>query len=318
MKKSRILIAGAGSIGTRHIRNLLSLGYRNLVVCDSSREKVEEVSRLGAFKTYTDVRKALETERPDVVFICTPTHLHVPSAALALDSGAHVFIEKPISHSLRGIDALRKKAEKKKKVVMVACNFRFSKGFQTLEEILRKKTSGTPLLCRVAVGYYLPTARKGISHTHTYAAGTKGGGVLLDSGAHVVDYLIELFGTIKTGKVVKGTKHTIGTAREETAALFLRHASGVLSASVLDYVSRKPIHRIEVVTNTGTLTLDLKADILTYENEKRTELLYKGNGDGNAMFREEVKHFLKCVQSGLTPKQDIAMATETLRTLLRF
>ncbi len=317
MKRSTILIVGAGSIGTRHIRNLLSLGYRNLTVCDPSKEKTAEVSRLGVLQTYTDVRKALETERPDVVFICTPTHLHIPSATLALNFGAHVFIEKPISHSVRGIDALLKKAGKKKKVVMVACNFRFSKGFQELEKVLRKNTFGSPLLCRVAVGYYLPTARKGVSHTHTYAAGIKGGGVVLDSGAHVVDYLTELFGKIKEGKVVKGTIHTVGTAREETAALFFRHVSGVLSSIVLDYVSRKPIHRIEVVTNTGTLALDLKADILTYENEKETKLLYERNGDSNAMFCEEVKHFLKCIKNGLKPKQDIAIAAETLKTLLR-
>ncbi len=311
-----ILIVGVGSIGTRHVRNLLSLGYNNLATCDPLKEKLEAVSRFGADRTYEDVRVALETEKPDIVFICNPTHLHISTAVLALRFGTHVFIEKPISHTLQGIDALERVAKKKKKIVMVACNFRFSKGFQKLESVLRKQTFGTPLFVRVAVGYYLPTARKGVSYKNIYAARTQGGGVVLDSGSHVVDYLTALFGKVKASKMVKGTMQTIGIESEETAILALKHESGVLSSVTLDYVSRKPTHTIEVVTDRGTLLLDLKEDTLTYEDARSKKVLYTGDGDVNDMFCEELKHFMKCVTGGAQPRQDIGRAEEVLRTLL--
>ncbi len=316
MKKAKILIVGAGSIGTRHIRNLLSLGYRNLVVCDSSKEKVKEISKLGILRMYEDVHKALATEKPDIVFVCNPTHLHIPTAALSLDAGAHIFIEKPISHTLQGVDALHTVVTTNKKVAMVACNFRFSKGFRKLENILRKHVYGTPLLCRVALGYYLPTARKGVSHTTTYAAGKIGGGVVLDSGSHVVEYLADLFGSVKVSNVVKGTTRTIGIEGEETAGMLLKHANGVLSSISLDYVSRKSIHRLEILTEKGTLVLDFRGDTLVYEAENKTRLLYKGDGDLNLMFLEEVKHFMKCITDGSKPKQDILEAKKTLKVLL--
>lgn len=173
-----ILIVGVGSIGARHVKNLLALGFRNLTICDPSQKRAAAVSQNGKLRTYTDMSTALKTEHPEIVFICTPPHLHVLHARQALHSGAHVFIEKPISHALQGIDALRRKAERKKKVVMVACNYRFHAGFQKLQALLLRRTCGVPLFARVTLGYYLPGARGGLNYKKTYAAGTKGGGVI--------------------------------------------------------------------------------------------------------------------------------------------
>src|SRR3989338_9031620 len=116
----KILIIGAGSIGTRHLKNLLKLGYKNLVVSDPDEKKLKVAALLGNFSLYKNAKTAIEKERPNIVFICNPTHLHVPTASLALNYCAHVFIEKPLSHSLAGIEALIKKAQQKKKIVMVA------------------------------------------------------------------------------------------------------------------------------------------------------------------------------------------------------
>ena len=317
MIKTKILIVGVGSIGTRHIRNLLLLGYRDIVLSDPSQEGLGEASRLGIFKIYADLQKALATEKPDVVLLCTPTHLHVPFALLALEYNAHVFIEKPISHTLQGIESLRRQAKKKRKVVMVACNYRFSKGFQKLQGVLQKRTFGVPLVVRVALGYHLPTARKGVSYKTTYAASRKmGGGVVLDSGSHVVDYLSVLFGKAELSQVFKSSLHSIGIQSEEAATLMIRHKSGVLSTVALDYVSKKPMHRIEIVTDRGVLTLNMKEDYLTFEDGTSKKTIYKGNADANAMYLTELKHFLKCVKDGLIPNQDITMGEETIKTLL--
>src|SRR3989344_2827511 len=142
-----------GSTGTRHIKNLLFLGYKKIAVCDPDSKKLELISELANVQNralnillYKDIKTALKIEKPDVVFVCNPTHLHVPTASLALDYGAHIFIEKPISHSLTGIDALIKKAKTKKRTAMVACNWRFHSGFQKLKKVLDSKKFGVPIL----------------------------------------------------------------------------------------------------------------------------------------------------------------------------
>lgn len=300
----------------RHLKNLVLLGYDTIAVCDPSRGRLSESSALGRFSEYTDLWGALQTEKPQIVFVCNPTHLHVPSASLALSFGAHVFIEKPLSGTLQGVDTLIRKASQKKKIVMVACNYRFHKGFKKLEACVRTHEFGIPLVAKAALGYYLPSARTGVHYKKTYAAGRKGGGVILDSGSHAVDYLTALFGKIKDGVALKSSLHSLGIQSEEAAALIFRHASGVLSSVTLDYVSRKPIHRIELVTDRGVLTLDVKKDVLTFEDGRTKRIVHRGDGDVNEMFLEEIKDFLTCVKGKRKPRQDIGMAKETLQTLL--
>ncbi len=307
---------GAGSIGVRHLQNLWKLGFRNIAVCDTSPEKLLAVRRLRNVRVYRASLHALKVEKPFAVFVCNPTHAHVSSASLAIDAGAHIFIEKPISHTLKGVDELALKAKKRGRVVMVACNFRFQKGFQKLERFVRQKRFGAPLVARVAIGYFLPAARAQVSYKKIYAAGKVGGGVMLDSGSHALDYLSALFGKVTSCAALKSGLHPLGIQSEEAAALIARHASGTLSSVMLDYVSRKPIHRIEVVTEKGMLALDMKKDILTFEDERDKKVVYRGAGNQNSMFIDEARHFLRCARRGLRPLQDIAAAKETLRVLL--
>src|SRR3989344_834950 len=313
----KILVIGTGSIGTRHIKNLLFLGYKNIAVCDPDEKKLKIISGLGNFSLYKNLKIALKSEKPDVVFVCNPTHLHVPTASLVLDSGAHIFIEKPISHNLKGVDALIKKAKKKGKTAMVACNWRFHIGFVELKKILDGKKYGKPILARMFGGYYLPMARKNTNYKKVYAAGTKGGGVIIDSGAHAVDYMENFFGNIKYITALKRTKHILDIKSEEAAGLAFEHESGVLTAVMADYVSKKSSGTMEGVTDKGLLTFNIASNEIVFEGENNSKkTLYRGAKDINLMFVSELKHFFKCIQNKSKPAQDLIMAKRVLKTLL--
>lgn len=297
-KPQTILIVGAGSIGMRHANILAKLGKR-VVMCDPDTAK---------HAPYGNLDKALHEEKPSVVFICTPTDLHLWAARKSLNANADVFIEKPIAHSLVGVDSLIKEARRRKRVSMVACNFRFHPGWLHLKRSLLKSSYGKPLLIRSLSGYYLPDARPGIDY--------KGGGVILDSGSHVIDYLLDLGGDITKGVLFKGILRPLGVAGEESAAFLLQHKGGVQSMASMDYFSRKPYHRLEVVTTKGSFTLDFRNDSLVFEDHARKEVLYRGDKNSNAMYTNELKHFLRCVQYRTKPLQDLRRAKEVLRVLL--
>src|SRR4051812_30407044 len=100
-----ILVVGAGSIGRRHINNLLALGaavsvypYRGTARSDS-----EAVPRGAAVVEDLDAALA----RPfDAAIVANRTDLHLAVALAAARQGRNVFVEKPLSNSLNGVAEL--------------------------------------------------------------------------------------------------------------------------------------------------------------------------------------------------------------------
>src|SRR4030081_2512581 len=113
----RALVVGLGSIGRRHARNWAALGLGPVAVCRQTNSLQPEPLGIGV-QEFTDLDQALD-DRPDVVLVTNPTSLHVETAFKAVQAGAHVFMEKPLSHKLDGARKLLNEAERRQKVLMV-------------------------------------------------------------------------------------------------------------------------------------------------------------------------------------------------------
>lgn len=314
MTDFKIIVVGAGSIGARHISNLVSLGYTNLVVVDVDPNLLKKYS--GEFKCFQNYNDAIQSERPDVSFICSPTPFHLEQSLLALTAGCDVFIEKPIGDRLERIDELERGA--KGKIVMVGCNWRFNRGFVAFSDTISSGRSGEVLYVRIAAGYFLPKARPGKNYKKIYASLKTGGGVLLDSGSHILNYSLALFGDISKIYSLKNTQNYLGIESDEITHLLTQHTSGVTCDISLDYVSRKPINRIEAVCSKGTLQLDLVANTLNWYDGKTEKILYNEKSlDPNLMYMDELKHFFECIDGRAKPLQTISDAKKVLELILK-
>ena len=315
----KILIIGFGSIGQRHFNNLKSLGYENVYVYDSLPEKIKDQK----LKIENLDKKNLEGF--DVAFVCNPNHLHVETALKCAEAGLHLFIEKPLSHNLKGINKLQKIVEKKKLVNMVACNFHFNEGFSRLNDLIREGNLGKPISVRVVIGQDLTVSRKGVDYRQTYAAQKIGGGVILDSGAHAVHYLSALFGDVKKEKIVGtfGNLSNLEISSEDFASFDLVHKNGVVSSVTLDYFSRPKRHNVEVQFEKGSALWDFAESKFSCYDEgtkKKTEyLLYKEfslEDRRNLMYLEELKAFVNILENNrLKSPQDLNQAKDVLEIL---
>src|SRR5579863_4685780 len=93
-------------------------------------------------KTYNDYRELLADKSIDAVFIMTPEHLHHDMAIAALAAGKHVYIEKPLAHTIEeGFDIVRA-WEKSGKVVQVGTQNRSSTIYIKAQEMVRKGMIG--------------------------------------------------------------------------------------------------------------------------------------------------------------------------------
>lgn len=190
----KILIAGLGSIGRRHLTNLKALGEHDIVLYRTGRSTLPdaELAELTAdLPVEYDLAAALR-HRPEAVIIANPTAKHLEVALPAAQQGCHLFIEKPVSHSLEGVARLQEMVIQRGCRVLVGYHFRFHPGLQRIAELLRSRRIGRPLTIHAHWGEYLPSWHPWEDYRQSYSAQAGlGGGVILTL-SHPLDYILWL------------------------------------------------------------------------------------------------------------------------------
>jgi predicted dehydrogenase len=293
----KVLFVGLGSIGKRHLNNLLSLAQETEVLV-YRHSKVEEDS---LFKQYTDYEEALQ-EFPDAVFICNPTYLHVEFAIKAAEKGCHLFIEKPLSHNLNGVNELIETVRKKNLIAFIGCNLRFHPGLKKVKNLIEMKYIGEIYSISVFAGQYLPDWRPHQDYRTTYSATEeKGGGVILDL-IHEFDYLYWLLGDFNEVCAFSGKVSDLEINSEDIAEILLKTESDVIAHIHLDYLQRKYSRGCKIIGEKGTIIWDYSTNVIRefniLDNEWKS---YHIEFDLNKMYVEEMKHFLKCIKHNDRP-----------------
>lgn len=134
-------LIGTGRIARQHLECLRALsGVEVAAVCDLSPAMAESAAdRFGVPRWYTSHATMLTEIKPDVVHITTPPPSHFPLAMAALDSGANVFVEKPITASYDDLAKLLARARETGGRVIEDYNYVFNGPIQS---ILRSIESG--------------------------------------------------------------------------------------------------------------------------------------------------------------------------------
>ena len=129
----RTALIGSGWWGMNILRTALASGRAEAVaLCDVDRRYLDpaadEVNKLSGDtpKRYGDYREMLDAENPEIVIVATPDHWHALNAIAAIESGAHVYLEKPISHTVLEGRTILQKARAHERVVQVGTHRRIS------------------------------------------------------------------------------------------------------------------------------------------------------------------------------------------------
>ena len=195
-----ILVVGAGSIGKRHLKNLIQIGIdtSNLIVVETRDDRRAEVQSLGIDNIFQSIDDATLKHKIDEAIICSPTSLHIEQAIELANKNIHLMIEKPLSRDLQDIDQLKNIVEENNLAVLMAYIFRFSPLTKKVKEILEKNTIGRVLYVRGEFSEYLPDWHPWEDYRSFYMAKkSEGGGSILDQ-SHIMDLVHYLFGGFET------------------------------------------------------------------------------------------------------------------------
>ena len=254
-----LLICGLGSIGRKHLRHFRALGVERIDAYRSGKATLSDEGQPAPDRVFFSLEEAL-AQRPEAVIVTNPTSLHLETALAAVRAGAHVLVEKPLSHTAHGLETLEREAERSQRRVFVAYNLRFHPALQAVRSILRSaEPLGLPLLARAHFGTFLPDWHPWEDYRLSYAARRDlGGGALLTS-SHELDYLLWMLGPAERVSGLIASRRPLGTEVDEVAALLVRHKDGALSSITLSLAQKPPSRTLEIACERGLVSLDLLA-----------------------------------------------------------
>jgi predicted dehydrogenase len=283
MKKIGIGVIGCGFIAqTAHLPNYLNNPHvKILAVADVNCAKLDQVKEKYDVDTYSDYKELLKRPDIDAVSICAPTNLHVEIATEAAELGKHILVEKPIALSLEEADRIISTAQKNRVKLMVGYNYRFLPNHQLAIRFVKQGRIGKPYFVRgqfASAGPYqnLEEAKK----TH-YLNPAAGGGALFDSGSHLIDLLLWMFGDVKQVAANMGT-YMEGVQVEDVATVILQFKNGVLGevnvtwVNLPDYFAMRNSNVIEIIGSEGKIESDFFGPSLSFYSKHSRICKLKG------------------------------------------
>ena len=251
----KILICGVGAIGERHLGNLLALGYTDISLMRTTNNTLRTVE--GVFNTYSDLATAL-ADKPDVVFVCNPTSLHVDTIVQALDAGSHVFTEKPVATTLEECEAIQAAITRSGKSVMVGYNMRFHPALMKVKSWIDSGRIGNGIYARTQRGEYLPGWHPWEDYREGYAARSDLVGGPTFTLSHEIDLLLWILGKHTDVKAPANTASSLELQTEHgiDIDILLGFECGITGSIHLDYFHRPPARSSEFVGKGGRIEFE--------------------------------------------------------------
>ena len=325
----KFLIAGLGSIGRRHFRNLIALGERDLVLLRTHKGTMPD-DELDGYPTEVDIQEALKSHRPDAVIVANPTSLHLDTAIPAAEAGCHILLEKPVSNSLEGLDSLQKVAQKSGSRILVGFQFRYHPTLNKVRELIQSNAIGKVLTVHSHWGEYLPQWHPWEDYRQSYAARSDLGGGVIFTLTHPLDYLRYLIGEVESLWSFNGHVSSLEINVEDIAEIGLRFKNGATGGVHLNYVQRPPVHRLEIVGTDGTLRWDNADGILhfykmqtpfgSYSDDPPAPVIERFSlpegFDRNQLFLKQTRHFINVIRGEDEPICNLNDGIQALKMAL--
>ncbi|RJX30687.1 MAG: gfo/Idh/MocA family oxidoreductase [Oxalobacter sp.] len=331
MKK--FLICGLGSIGQRHVRMIQTVtkgkaeiaAYRSrkldIVISDkleaTFNQKPEEHYGLTVF----DSMETALAWKPDAVFVTNPISMHVATATAAAESGAHVFIEKPLDCTDVGVANLIRAVSKKGVACMVGYQQRYHPGYLRIKQLLDEGALGSLISADLHFGEWLPGMHPYEDYRESHAARKdQGGGVILCL-SHEIDMAYWLFGKPRSVYAQGGHLSDLELDVEDTAEIFLScdNAGREFPVHVhLDFLQVPPRRYIHIVGDKGSLVFDYRANRLEVNllATRVPEVTLYDTFQRNDMFLQEVADFISSGDKGKKPPIPLEEGVDVLNICL--
>jgi predicted dehydrogenase len=310
-----VLVVGCGSIGRRHINNLLAIRGIDRINIFTKRKDCPGL--FGKDNGKLNVVKNLGSVKADFAILCDPTYKHAATAIKLARKRIPLFIEKPVARSYGEAEKVYRAAKKGRIKVAVGYNLRFLKALRYVKDCVASGRIGKPNFARIEAGQYLPDWRPYRDYRASYSAKKKmGGGVSLDL-SHEIDYMRYIFGDPVRWKTAKARIGNLDIDCEDVFEGVYIYKNGLICSVHLDYLQRKPRRSIKVFGSRGSIECDIinKEIVLKRRTGSVSRIRGVAYFDIGKTYRDEIMEFIRAIRGGARMTVSLADGVADLKLL---
>ncbi len=316
----KIVIAGTGSIGYRHIQNIRRIIPAAQFVFIRKDKRVDNLSEKVSAVVVSDTREAMVLN-PDCAVIATPSAFHTQLILEFIQYGLPLYIEKPVVIKQSDVDAIRGCIKKYHytSATLVGCNLRYLKSLRIIKSIIQSGQVGRIARVSLQAGQWLPDWRPTQDYRVSYSSDSvRGGGVIWDL-IHELDSARFLLGDFDQVKALSSNFEPLEINSEAVAVIILgKSEGGPLLTIGLDYVSRVPVRKYEIYAEKATLIWDLSGKTLVKQTVNGLDMLSDNpeDFDVSETYIDAMKEFFNAIENGINTSQDIEEGLKSVELAL--
>jgi len=237
-----ILIIGLGSMGKRRIRNLQSLGLKNIFGFDLREDRRIEAQNKYNIETFDSFESAVNKYKFDAFVISLPPDIHHVYMKKAIEANIPAFIEASVVDT--DLDLIIAEAKRKKACLLPSCTFYFHPAIKIIAEVIKNDELGKISNILYHSGQYLPDwhTYEDVSEYYVSNKDTGGGREIVPFELTWITLILGLpkriVGFYKNTIAIKGAEEI-----DDTYNLLMDYGNMIFNLTV-DVVSRHATRRL--------------------------------------------------------------------------
>ena len=312
-----VAVIGTGAMGRHHVRIYSELEDVNLVaISDLDEMNGKKLAEKHSCNFYTDFKEMLDAEKVDAVSIVVPTKFHTAVALYCADKGKHILLEKPIADKVEDAESIISACKRNDVTLLIGHIERFNPAVDGLKKQIDSGTLGdiTSIISK----------RVGL-----FPSRIKDADVVVDLAVHDIDVFNYLLGGIPK-KVNSNLGNALIDDRPDYANILLKY-NGASAFIEVNWTTPVKIRTLSITGTKGYAELNyITQELVIYETNAEKE--FDSFGDFVIKFGEaehknigikkseplknELVHFIDCVENRVEPKTTGEDALEALKVCL--
>mgnify|MGYP006426625029 FL=1 len=317
----QVLVVGLGSMGKRRIRNLIKLGFKNIIGFDPRLDRRVEVKKLYKISTVSTIKEGLK-ESPSCMIISTPPDLHYKYASIAIKNDIHFFTE--VNLSSQDVKKITLQLKKKSIIGLPSSTLLYHPLIKKLKILLDQKEIGKTLTVYHHFGHYLPNWHPWEDYRDFYVS-KKETGAAREIIPFELVWLTHLFSNINS---VYGSIHKVSKLKANIDDLYqsmIEFSSGVKCIMVIDVISDPAFSETKIIGEKGVILCDHNEGIIKIGKNSKWEKIqiksgevakgYKGNTPSESLYVDEMRNFMTAIKRKKLPNYTFEDELKILKVL---